>query len=313
MAAPLILKRSVLAAKIEATHGTMETPTASDAAFNVFNARLQPQIEAASRDGQGASLSKLTRVPGAQGAVCEFDIELTGGATPPAWALVFLPACGLGNTAGVFAPESKPPEAAGAKSETITIWRYVDGKVRKMYGAMGTAQFRFTAGQVIIVHFTFTGIWGGVADATLLAPTYPTVAPLRMTDASWAIGADTPVAAELVLDLGNDIYLRQHVSADNATGYHSAVIRDRNPIVTVTQETLLAATYDPETCFTDRTELALAWEAGTTGNKVAFAAPKAQVVSPQEAELNGLAADQIQFALNRNAAAGDDELTLTFS
>ena len=73
---------------------------------------------------------------------------------------------------------------------------------------------------------------------------------------------------------------------------------------------------DPYTIWEANTERALAIELGgssANGNRVVIDAPKLQIVNPQEGDRNGIQTDDIEFQLNASAAAGDDELTLTFS
>src|SRR5690348_10308499 len=92
---PLLDKKSVLAAKIEGTPGTAESLAAADATMNVFNKRIIDQTEFIERMGQGA----FGRIAGSYGArigQATFETDLVPNTTTdPAWALAFLPACGL--------------------------------------------------------------------------------------------------------------------------------------------------------------------------------------------------------------------------
>jgi hypothetical protein len=298
-----------MAAKHETTVGTAIALSAADAVFNVFDATMQPSSEYTERKAQGAGLSPLPGVLGGQSGTCTFMVELTGGATVPAWAATFLPACGLKNTSGVFTPESIPPEGASSGAKTLTIGLYEDGKLKKLHGAMGNAVFNFVAGKVVSIEFTFTGVWDAPTDVALLAPTYPTTAPLRFAAAALTIGSVSPAIAEMTLDLGNVVTLREH--QDQVSGFHSAVITDRRLNGTITLEAAKVATYDPYGDWLARTERALAFALGSVGNRAQFAAPRLQLTGPQEGERNGLQTDALAYQLNRSAAAGDDELTLT--
>lgn len=316
MAAPLLYRRRILAAQVEGTVGTMETDlSATDAAFNVFNATMEPVIDVQRRDGQGAGLSKLPAVPGAHGATCTFSVELTSGsgATPPGWASTFLPACGYGATSGVFAPDSRPPGASSSGLKTLTIWLYVDGKIRKMYGAMGNAVLRFISGRIVMIDFTFTGVWGGEVDGALIAPDYPSAIPLRFTNSSFVIGSYSPVIAECTLDLGNQIILRESANVANSTAYLSALIVDRNPNGTLVQEADLVANYNPISDFLTPTERALSLSLGDSAGTITVSAPKFQITGPRWADRNGLQVDQLAFQLNKSTDAGDDELKFEFA
>lgn len=311
MAGPLISRKRVLAAKVEGTTGTAESLTASEAAFNVFNAEMQPDVPLVGREGQ-ASLSQLTAAIGAYAGTCKFSIELNcASAAVPGWASTFLAACGVGGSALVYTPDSRPPEASSSTAKTITIGAYVDGKKKMLHGCMGNAVFRFRAGQPVMIDFEFKGIWNAVSDVALLAPTYPTTAPLRFISSSLAIGSVNPIVGELTFDLGNEVVLRE--SSSTSTGYHSAVIVSRAPKVSVDPEAALVAGYDPYGDFLARTERVLSWACASGGHGVAFSAPKAQVGKVSEGNRNGILTDPIEYQLNRSASAGEDEYTITFS
>ncbi len=307
----MLHRRRVLAAKIETTVGTDITPGATDATVQVFDAEMQADITMSPRQRQGG-FSPIPSVAGMLGGTCKFSIHAIGGASNPAWASLFLPACGLINTSLVWTPETNPPGTGGVKTLTISLYR--DGTLEKLVGAMGNAVFNFVAGQIVKVDFTFKGVYSSatlLSDTSIVAPTYVTTVPPRFSTAAFTVGAVTPKFASATLDLGNEIILRE--SQETASGYHSALIVDRNITLKCDPEAVLVATYSPRSDWTAGTERALAWGLGTTGNKIAFAAPKAQVVNVQEGSRNKNQIDSIDYQLNGSSSLGDDELTLTFS
>lgn len=303
----MLAKRRILAAKIETTVGTAISLSASDATFNVFDVSIQPDIPFTPRQGQSA-FSGLTGTYEATAGTAKFSCELTGGASIPAWATTFLPACGLVASSLVMSPQTNPPGSGGVK--TLTIGAYIDGIFKSIKGAMGNAVFRFAAGKRVMVDFEFKGVWVAPSDVALIAPTWTTVAPLRFVSSGLAIGAANPKCANLTIDLGNDVQLRE--DSGTATGLISAVIADRKMKGTIDPEAALVATRDNHGDWLARTEAALAISLGGATNGVAFAAPKLQFSNIQEAERNGQYIDAIDFVLNRSASAGDDELTITF-
>lgn len=313
---PLLRKRRVLAAKVETTPGTAESLTSSEGVFNVFEPDFNPNIEFEERMGQGV-FSPLPGVLGAYGGTVTFQTEVTGrgssGGSVPSWASVFLPACGLvDDTNGVFELFSRPPGVAGVK--TLTIGAYQDGLFKRLRGCMGNAVFNFVSGKIARVTFTFTGIWDDPSDVALITPTYPTVSPLRFVSAGLLIGGSggwTPVLSEMSIDLGNQVILRE--DANDSSGYCHAVITGRRCVGTMNPEAALVATEDTYGNWTSRTERAMALQLGSGTNRVDFDAPKLQVTNVQEAERNGLQVDQVDYQLNRSAAAGDDELTIDFN
>lgn len=303
----MLAKKRVLAAKIETTVGTAISLSASDATFNVFNASIQPDIPFNARESQSA-FSGLTGSYEGLGGTAKFSCELTGGSSIPAWATTFLPACGMVASSLVMSPQTNPPGSGGVK--TLTIGSYVDGIWRSIKGAMGNAVFRFEAGKKVMVDFEFKGIWVPPTDVALITPTWTTVAPLRFVSSGLAIGAANPKCANLTIDLGNQVILRE--DSGTSSGYISACITDRKMKGTIDPEAALVATRDNLGDWLARTEAALAISLGASTNGVAFAAPKLQFTNVQEANRNDMYVEQIDFVLNRSASAGDDELTITF-
>ncbi len=181
---------------------------------------------------------------------------------------------------------------------------------------MGNVVFNFVSGQIVKADFEFKGIYSSttlLSDTSILAPTYVTTVPPRFQTAAFTVGAVTPRMATMTLDLGNNVILRE--SQETASGYLSALITDRRITLKCDPEAVLAATYNPRADWAvfPPTERALAWNLGATGNKIAFAAPKAQVTNVQEADRNKNQIEQIDYQLNGSSSLGDDELTLTFS
>ena len=314
----MLMRRRVMAAKIEVTPGTAESLAAGDAAFNVFESTMNPERDFEERIGQGV-MSPLPGTLGAKGGTASFKVELSGsgsvGTPTPAWASVFLPAVGMVSTvSNVYHPESKHPESPSANTKTLTIAVYEDGKHKMLRGAMGTAVITFTAGKPVMVEFTFTGIWVAPSDVALLAPDYPSVIPPRFVSAGVTIAAWSPKIAELAIDLGNEVALRE--DANDPSGFCTAIISTRRIIGTLNPEASLVAENDQDAIWDAGTEQALAIALGgssANGNTVAIAAPKLQWSNVQEGERNGAVTDELEFQLNRSADAGDDELTITFA
>ena len=311
--APLLRKRRIVAVKTETTVGTVEVLAAADATYNAFEAEIQNNSDNDDREGQSA-FSHLPSVIGQQIGVAKFKTELIGGTpTAPAWMLYLLPACGVYGAALVYTPKTSPPGAGNVK--TVTIGMYEDGLFKSIAGAMGNAVFTFTAGKRIMIDWTFTGVWQPPTDVALITPTYSTVTPIRFASSSLAWDTWTPRVAEMTLDLGNDVQMRE--DGASVGGLLSAVIVSRKPTVKMDPEsTLLAslATADVYGLWKAGTQATLSWSCTTgAGNTVAFSCPKAQLMKATEADRNKIQIDQLEFQLNRSASAGDDEFTITSS
>ena len=308
-----LLKRvRVLAAKIEATSGTVEALTSAEGVFNAFDVEIQANIDYTQRKGQ-AAFSNLPGVLGSRAGTLTFKTYLYGDGAggSPGWATVLLPACGFIETATVFSPSSETP---GTNVKTVTIAVYENGVKKFLRGAAGTFKLMLTTGKPISIEWTFTGVWQAPIDATILAPTYPTRVPIRFVSSAFTIGGATPSCMESIeIDANNTVVMRDCPTAADLSGNAAAVITDRNTKGSMNPESRLVATEDVFGLWIAGTEEALSISVADAQDTIVIAAPKVQRVNVQEGERNGLQIDQIEFQCNKSAAAGNDELTITFN
>lgn len=306
----LLTRVRVLGAKIEGTSGTVETLADADGAFNVINPVIQPTIAFTPREGQGG-FGKIKGVTGPRGGTCTFRHHLYGDGAGgvPTWAALFLPACGWVNTAGTFSPRS---EAPGSNVKTITIGVYENGKLKRLRGASGTFSIVCESGQPVALDFTFTGVYMDEAAGTILAPTYPTRAPIRFSGTTFTIAAAaTPCFASLTFDAGNSVILRECPTAADNSGYFNAIITDRTPTGTINLESVLVATNAVYNKWVGHTEEALSLAVADANDRVTIACAAIQRTNKQEGDRNGVQIDDVTFQCNKSA--GDDELTIAFS
>jgi hypothetical protein len=310
-------KKTVLAAKLEATLGTAESLAAADAAFNVYDLEIEPEAEEQERSSQG-SASRLSTTIGARQVKFTFKIEMMGSgvaSTDPDWAPVFLPALGMVGNTNVYTVKTKVPVAASDNNRTITIGGYHDGRLVTAAGCMGTAKFVFENGKVAYMDCEFMGKYVSTTDATLLAPTLPTVLPPRASNLTFTYGGASPGKTERIeIDLQNEVTLRQDLSvAAGESGYCYATIVDRNPKAVMSLEAQLVATFDVYGKWLAQSEEAFVLDiGGATWNKMEFDAPKAQILKPNLGDRDGMITDELEMQFNRSAAV-DDEFSLTFA
>lgn len=310
---PLLLRKSVLAAKVETTIGTAEALTGSEAAFNIYNPLIQPTIEMEKRPGQ-AGFGHFSAVASARMGTATFrtNLEWDGSATEPSWADTFLPACGWVKSGQVFTPRSEGP---GSNVKTLTIGCYVDGKFCSIAGAMGTFVVNLPTGKTGWIDWTFSGVWQGGSDVAILSPTYPTAKALRYAGglAEWN---DVNLCVESVtINAGNTVIMRECPTTE---GFISAYITDRLPIITANPEAVTVATQDRWAAWLAETEYALEIDvAGPTGTAsdavLSFDAPKAQIINLQQGDRNGMVTDELEFQCNKNGTTHDQELSITFT
>ena len=308
---PLLRKRALLAAKIETTSGTLESFSASDAAFNVFDVSMTPNITFTERQGNG-SFSQMPSIAESYGATCTFTTEIygSGAGGVPGWASTFLPACGWVNTAGTFSPKTDDP---GADVKTLSLGLYIDNLRWQMRGCAGTFKVTCESGKLARIEWTYQGVWVGCDDETMLAPTYPTTKPLRVSNATFTIGSASPCFSQLEIDAGNEVFLRACSTVDDQSGLAGAIITGRKVNGTIDPETVLVATKDVWGNWLTSTEEAFSFALENASDKVTFAMPKFQATNIQAGDRDGMLIDTITYQANRSAAAGNDELTIAFA
>jgi hypothetical protein len=308
---PLLRRRSVFAAKVEATIGSAESLTASEGVFNCMGLTIQPNITAEEREGQGG-FNYNPSVMGQRSGTATFSTEAYyDGSTVPAWASVLLPGCGFVETTGTFAPKSEGPGGSG-KPKTLTIGGYVDGVYRVLRGCMGTFTIDLPTGRMVKFNWTFQGIWTVPTDAALIDPTFPTTIPMRMAGGSVAWNSVNLCTENVTIDAGNEVILRE--CAGDASGLKSALVVNRKPMITANPEMVLAATQDRHAQWlTTSTAAALVITTGGSGeNRLVITAPKAQIQNIQQGERSGLLTDEITWMATANDDP-DEELTIAFT
>ena len=309
-------KKTVVAAKLETVLGVAESIAATDAQFIAYDFSATPNGEAETRDTPG-TLSKLPSLIGPRSYDFTFKVELAGSGsvdTNPAWADVFMPACGLADTTNVFALLSGMPVASSGSPRTITIAAYEDGVLKVASGCMGNAKFVFVDGKRAYAEFTMKGKYEARTDVVLIAPTLPSVLPPRASNLTFTLGGATPgKTGQVELDLQNEVTLGEDLSDGGASaGYCYARIVDRNPMITASLEARLVAANDLEGKWLAGTLEAFVLKiGGATWNAIQFDAPKAQITNIAYGEREGINTDDVTWECKRSAA-NEDELTISF-
>jgi hypothetical protein len=301
-------KRNV-AAKLETTQGTAIAIAAADGTLPVFNPALKYAIPMNKRPSPG-SASQMAGVPGARSGefTGQSHVYNAGSGTDPIWASTWLAACGMVGSAGAYSFTT-----GSSSANTLTMGLYQAGRLKSIAGAAGTAVIKGTAGNPLTIDWRFLGKWVAPSATAIIAPTYVTIAPPRFASATITIGGTAYKIAEFELDLGNTLTLVPDPA--DVTGYAWCVADDRNPMLTVKVMALALGTKDWNADYVAGTEAAFSCAVGSgSNNVVTIAAPKLQLAEmPDDEDNGGYMVDSLKFQLNKNAAAGDDELTITFS
>lgn len=307
----MLRRRSVFAAKIETTVGTAESLTGAEGAFNAEEFMIQPSVAITRREGQGG-FNYLPGIPEGMQGTCTVRFGLSyDGTTVPTWASVLLPACGWVETTGVFSPVTQGPGGSGGV-KTITIGHYKDGKLALLSGAMGTWKIMAPTGKQAQIEFTFTGKYStNETDTALIAPTYPTVLPLRVAAGVLTFNSVNLCTSNVEVDAGNSVVMRECVNATDRSGYASAIVTNRAPVITADPESVLVATQNRDSLWLTSSAQAFSMQIGATGASVTIAAPKAQLENKQQGNRNDIMTDDLTFLCTAGSSA-DTELTITF-
>jgi hypothetical protein len=306
---PLLRRRAVFAAKTETTIGTAESLTGAEGVYNARDFMIQPNVAFTRREGQGG-FNYLTSIAEGMTGTCTIIHDLTyNGTDIPSWASVLLPACGWVDTAGTFSPKSEGP---GTDVKTLTIGHYKDGKRTLLSGAMGTWKIVCPTGKVAYIEFTFTGKYSSnETDTALIAPTYPTVSPLRFAAGALTWNSVNLCTSNVEVDAGNSVIMRECVNATDRSGYVSALVTNRAPVITADPESELVATQDRDALWLTSSAQAFSMRVGTTGTSITIAAPKAQLENKQQGNRSDMMVDNLTWLATAGSSA-DTELTITF-
>lgn len=308
---PKLKKIRTLAAKIETTIGTAESLTSAEGAYNAYNIMFQPAITKTQREGSG-SFNRLTSISEGQLATITFrtDLAWDGTSTEPAIFSVLMPCCGWTESTNVWKPKS---EAPGSNVKTCTMGVYVDGVLKTIKGAVGTWTMVMVAGQIIFIDWSFTGVYVEPTDTSIIAPTYPTDAPLRFASATACSFNSVALKTQnMTIAANNEITPLE--SPLTASGYSSCVIVDRLPTIVCNPEMESVATQNRHNIFTDALAYALQVTLDGPGNgTLGITAPKAEIANIQEGERGKIVTDELTLNCTKNGATQNEELYFTFT
>lgn len=306
---PLLRRKAVFAAKVETTPGTAESLTAAEGVFNARDFIIQPSIAMTRREGQGG-FNYLPSIPEGMMGTCTIVHDLTyNGTDIPTWASVLLPACGWVDSAGTFSPKT---EAPGSNVKTLTIGHYKDGKRAMLSGAMGTFTITCPTGKVAYITFTFTGKYSSnETDTALIAPTYPTATPLRFAAGALTWNSVALCTSNVTVDAGNSVIMRECVNASDRSGYVTALVTNRAPVITADPESVLVTSQDRDAKWLTWTPEAFSMQIGAAGSSITIAAPEAQLENKQQGNRSDLMTDDLTWLATAGSSV-DTELTIAF-
>jgi len=308
----MLVKRSVLTAKIESSYGVDSTPGTSDVvrAENI-ELNLSEGARMHERPAARGSLGMLKHVYGGSLASISFDVPIAGSGTagtPPETGDL-LRACGLGETVSAETSVTYRPASSG--QESVTIKFYEDGTLYVLLGCVGNPSISGEAGKFGVFSFTFTGHLTGPTDASIITGSFSTVVPPVIQSAAFTIDSYAGVIGTLSTDLQNQIVTPPSVNA--ADGYAAIRITGRDPVGTIDPEMELVATEDWVGNWRSGAAMALTIGSigGTAGNIWDLDMPAVSYREVGRGDRDGVRTLELTFGCAESS--GDDELSLVFS
>lgn len=299
---PLLKRKCLIGYAAESTFGTSAIASVTTSAgLLAYDAQLVP-VDITSdgeREPDGHYLGQIVAVPGKRMGRLTFRHEVRHGDG----YLTLLTFCGYANATG-YKPSST---FSNHKTASFKLWQ--DGRYQGLIGAMGTAKFSYENGGRLFADWEFTGVY-----VTAAAEAMPAQAPVTAltkfgsTAPTLTIGGSaTPLVANVEIDLGNIIGMREDVL--QTSGYLHAVVDSRKPTVTLDFEAALVADYTPFATLVAGTSAALSIVFSNGTNTITFAAPALQYASVGTGSRGGRLTDPATFRCA--ASSGDDELSIT--
>jgi hypothetical protein len=300
---PLLTRKKLLLAKIEATYGTDSTPTGS-AAILVRNLEVVPlQSDIVQRElirpylGNYEQLLANTRVQ------VTFEVELAGSGTagtPPAYGPI-LRSCALSETLGA-STVTYQPESELSGFESTTLYFFIDGIRHIITGARGTFTLNGTVGAIPTIQFTMTGIFNTPTDTALAVPTYANQAtPLIFKNGnttSFSAFSYSGALQSIDFNIANEIIYRELIG-----GTKEVIITDRKPGGTLQIEAVLLATKNYFTVSTGSTTGSITFQHGTaTGNIATLTMAQSDLADVSYADMNGITNAKPALCCNTNCS-----------
>lgn len=195
---------------------------------------------------------------------------------------------------------------------SVTVGRYLDGKVKKILGARGNVGINLVGGQPGFFDFSFLGGYVDWDDATVLSPSVsglPTAPTFR--GVTFALGTGTARCfTTFDIDMGNELTPRDCALQESLVA--SVLLTNRNPTGSYDPESELPSVDDYAAALIAGTQLALEIEWGSVaGNTIVIASPTAVIDDLAEGDRSGIALAQtgLRFC-TQDLSSGDDELLI---
>lgn len=324
MAAPFLVKKSVVLCKVETTYNTDPTPTVGSNAIEATLPTLSVDVTLLERNIARGTLSQTAPVIGKTLVKGQFQCELKseaqildGGSGAPINIDPILRCAGftptytaegsLGANDGyvTYAPNSAP--------ESATFYIFPGKEVRhKVTGAYCNWSIDCQAGGYAVMSVDFMGNYNEPTDTTAGSLTLPSDLPQPIESLSMAFGAVTgQVIRGFTISLNNEMVERADVNSAN--GFKGFRISARKPTLSFKIEKMAVADWNIYAALRAGTSYNTTFTIGSAaGKKVLVTIPKLVLTGIKESEDAGIAMLDVEAMIAANSGGGDDEITFKF-
>lgn len=300
--------KKLITCKVETTYGVDAVPVVGTDDLLVHNFSITPiNIRYAERNSAQPFFGNRGQINVGETMQMEYDIEIAGAggvADVPGYAAA-LRGCAMAET---VTPTTGPVTYTFISDgeESVTKHFYWDGVRHKMLGAYGTIEWRFTEAGVPMMHFTWEGLYGGIAEASPGTPDLSAFQKAKaMTKANTTFTLFTYAAplASLTITQGNEHVYKNRPNSERM--YFTNRVTRGQVVIECPKPTVK----DFIAICRAETEGALALTHGTAaGNKAILTAGHIQLINPKTSEGDNM----VMLTMDMNflpTDAGNDEFS----
>ncbi len=302
---PLVTRKKAARIEIETTKGTAITTVHY---LQVYDLEIKPSGDAfQERQPNASSLSPVKGIIGERPGECSFKLELRSDGVDSLDQGIedLLQCCGYSLATLVFSPESA---VASQKTCTIDVWE--GSKRKRLHGCSGDVKFVGEFGKVVVLEFSFEGVWNAPIDEAFPAVTLPSQPLIRLASATCTIGAYAPGISKIEFGLGCSPSPLVDVSTAAAITYYK-ISSPMESFANLDPQDDTVANHDFYGLWLAATEAALALVLSDGTVNVTVGAPKLQYQELAPGERDDTMIYDLTGQLNNSADAGDDQLTIT--
>ncbi|MCP5246073.1 MAG: hypothetical protein H6937_09025 [Burkholderiales bacterium] len=305
---PIKALKKIVLCKVEATKGVDALPVVATDALLALNVSVTPaNIRYIDRNAAVPFFGNNGQINVGETMQIEFDIEMAGAggvAVVPGYSDAML-GCAMSET---ITPTTGPVtyNVISDAEKTVTIYFFWENQLHKMIGAMGTQEWRFSEGNVPLLHFAFEGVYSSIVASTPGSPdlsSFQNALAMTKTNTTFTLhGYAAPLASLTITQANSNVYKnRPNSETIHYTG------RSMSGNVTIELPTVGIKAF-VDICRAG-TLGALALVHGTTaGNKVLIDVPNVQLTNPRYNEADNMAMLTMDMNL-KYGSAGNDEFT----